>query len=70
MPQALTQAIAGPALPFTQVPFPDHTHKAAVVRAPHLGAFSVMSAGLLMHVRQSKVVRCLETAVPGNWPAV
>jgi hypothetical protein len=47
-------------------PFPNHAHKAAVVRAPRLGASAVLSSSTLAQIREAKVVRALEAAVPGE----
>lgn len=47
-------------------PFPDHTHKAAVVRAPRLGAFSLMPSRVLGRLRQTKAVAALEAALPSE----
>lgn len=47
-------------------PFPNHTHKAAVVRAPRLGACAIMSAGMLTQIRETQLVKVLEAAVPSK----
>jgi len=47
-------------------PFPDNSHKAAVVRAPRLGALSLMNASTLTHLRGLRFVQLLEAAFPGD----
>lgn len=51
-------------------PFPDHTHKAAVVRAPRLGAFAILTSNKLTKIRETKVVRALEAAMRSAWGLV
>lgn len=47
-------------------PFPDHTHKAAVVRAPRLGAFTLMTSSVFKRMRQTWALQTLEAAVPSE----